>query len=89
MLFPYLGAGPAQEAVAVDDTVGEEGPSQPASNDWATQSQLPVQDQLTEIEAKIMAEYLAHAEAIRVQAETDHIERMAKLNPTPTDTQGA
>jgi hypothetical protein len=90
MLFPDLGAAHAQEAAVVEDTAEEEGPSQPAcNNDWATRSQLPAQDQLTKIEAKIMAECLAHAEAIRVQAEADHIERMAKLNPTPTDTQEA
>jgi hypothetical protein len=80
MLFSDLGAGPAQEAATVDDTVEEEGPSQPAGNDWATQNQLPINDQLTEIEAKIMAECLAQAEAARVQAEADHIERTAKLN---------
>jgi hypothetical protein len=38
MLFSDLGAGPAKEAAALDDTVEEEGPSQPACNDWATQN---------------------------------------------------
>jgi hypothetical protein len=65
MLFSDLGACPAQEAAIVDD-VEEEGPSQPACNDWATQNQFSIHDQLTKIEAKIMAECLAQAEVARV-----------------------
>jgi hypothetical protein len=89
MLFSDLGTAQAHEAAVVEETAEEEGPSQPACNDWATRSQLPAQDRIKEIEAKIMADYVAHVEATRAKAEADYIARLAKLDSTPTDTQEA
>jgi hypothetical protein len=63
MLFSDVGANHAHETTVVEETAGEEGPSQPACHDWATHIRLPAQDQIKEKEAKIMSDYTVHVDA--------------------------